>query len=146
MTLSRIGLAVACTILPRDHRARYWREFVTQLREVAGWEKACYVVGIVVTAPALRLALRQDVSTQQLLAPDHADRALAAPRTGDRSLTCPPDPDRAPPRLRCAVGLRHEWARFSTPDGERFAACSACGLVVTAVSYTHLTLPTNREV
>lgn len=133
MTLARMCLGVACAVLPRHSRERYWREFVAELRDVHGWRRTAYVAGVLVSAPALRRALSEPGGTVHGEGRPLADLHVgsAPPPISMRAFAVPPDPDLIAPRLRCALGLRHAWARFSTTDGEAFKACRECGLVAT---------------
>ena len=116
MTSSRAPLAVARAAvelavrpLPAlDDRLRYRAEFTADLTALPPLGQLRYATGVLSQSFALRAALG------------------SSPTRAEEDAMTAPAPTRVP-LLRCRILRWHRWVTRSTEDGDRYAACAACG-------------------
>lgn len=106
---ARAAVGLAVRPLPElDDRLRYRAEFAADLASLAPFGQLRYAAGVLSQTFALRSAL---CST-----PTRAEEAAMTAPTRTRV-----------PFFRCRLFRWHRWVTRSTEDGDRYAACAACG-------------------
>jgi hypothetical protein len=103
---ARLAVECAARLLPTPaDRRRYQAEFVAELYGLPAADQWRHTVGVVSQAFALRAALGG---------------------TSTRSEEVVMQSTTAGQRFRCRYLHWHHWKTFSTPDGDRYVACSLC--------------------
>jgi hypothetical protein len=103
---AHVGVDLAARALPsRADRERYATEFLAELHGMSPAAQLRHTAGVLSQVLALRAALGATPSTEE---------------AAMRSTTSPAQ------RFRCRYLHWHRWHEFSTDDGARYRACSAC--------------------
>lgn len=107
---ARSAVELAVRILPAGaSRRRYRQEFLAELHGMPRAVQLQHVIGLLVRAPALRIA-------------------VATPfRPGKTVAEGPPAGRRLTLLLLCGTGFAHRWRSRFTDDGERYTRCARCG-------------------
>jgi hypothetical protein len=109
LPMARAAVGLAVRPLPDlDDRLRYRAEFAADLATLSPFGQLRYAAGVLSQTFALRTALGS--------APTRAEEAAMTAPTRTRV-----------PFFRCRVFRWHRWVTRSTEDGDRYAACAACG-------------------
>jgi hypothetical protein len=106
--VARAAVGLAVRPLRDEDRARYRAEFTADLAALPPLGQLRYAAGVLSQVFVLRAALGS--------APTRAEEAAMSAPTRARV-----------PFLRCRVFRWHRWVTRSTEDGDRYAACAACG-------------------
>lgn len=108
LPLARAAVDLAVRPLPERDRDRYRAEFTADLVSLPAAGQLRYAAGVLSQTFALRAALGAS--------PARAEEAAMTAPTAARV-----------PFFRCRVFRWHRWVTRSTDDGDRYAACAACG-------------------
>ena len=108
LAMARAGVGLAVRPLPNlDDRLRYRAEFLADLHDLSPAGQLRYTAGVLSQTFALRAAL-----------------GSAPSRVEEDAMTL----TQTPFYWRCRVFHIHHWVLRSTEDGNRYNACSRCGV------------------
>ena len=107
---------VAAAMLPTSVRARYEREFLSELFGLSTWRQTRYALDILINIPRLGFAVRR-----------HANASKPSPVTLVAAARHRP--------LPCRLNVHHQWARHLAADGGRYLRCRRCGIDRTEVDH-----------